>query len=160
MLEQEGKGILNAMNLAFKVSEAININLDDDVSVSPEHIERYVEVFERSSEIGLVGGLINGQLPVTGSLAGKFPQFLRLTYLLDNQPIDPGMRTYSVFFNSAGYLCGFPSRCSSNPRSMAPVGMNMAWRREAVSDLILPEFEKPLDRAMNHMLPFMRSGRV
>jgi|ECHnycMinimDraft_1075156.scaffolds.fasta_scaffold02900_1 glycosyltransferase involved in cell wall biosynthesis len=137
---QNGSGFVNAINTALDVCREINISTDDDAILDKHVIEKYVLAL-MDNKIGLATGFVNYLPPFFNRTL-----FLYLSsYFLDSKPLTQNLYGYTTFFNRAGIITLKPTvifQTLKRFRTLTPIGVNMAWRKEAVKGFRIPEFLK------------------
>lgn len=140
IIEQQGHGFMDAMQLTVSSSMGydINVNLDDDSVIGRDHVERYLKEFSGSGKVGMIFGTEDGLIP---GIHGNFEKFLRFNYFINRQPLVSSLSKYYVYFNSAGILSG-RTDYGTGTATLLGSGTNMAWTSEALAGARLPSYNE------------------
>lgn len=138
LVTQSGKGFINAVNTALDNSSDITISTDDDATLNEKSVENYVRLFE-NDKIGIVTGIVNGVPP----FFNRTLYLYLINFFCNSKPLSPNLKGYLTYFNQAGILSMNPlNSLSTTPLMLSPIGVNMAWRREAIGKFRIPEILK------------------
>lgn len=136
VIEQNDYGMMDAIKMTVRSSMNydINVNLDDDSIIGKDHVEKYLETFSMTDNVGMIFGTDDDHIP---GIHGNLEKFLKFNYLINRRPLIKALEKYSVYFNSAGILSG---RTSYGPgtTTLLGLGTNMAWVPEALKGAHLP----------------------
>ena len=138
---QRAGNFTDALSMAINLSKGdLILFLDDDAIADERWIERYVKLFERMPDAGGITGIVYTAYKIGDRIVRTKRNFYELKptgLRFHRQPLDI-FQGYAEFISSSG-LPGRLSTSGAVIRSALLGGVNMAWRREAVSGNDLSE---------------------
>lgn len=142
LIRQSGRGFENAVNEAIQGKYDINVSTDDDAVLPKDHLLKIVKKFS-NPKIGVITGRVNGDLPYFNR---TFYLYLVSSLLSKNKDISNLKDVPVVYFNNSGLLTFNIFKSNRLFRkefnTMSPIGVNMAWSQEALTDFHLVEFSR------------------
>jgi hypothetical protein len=135
---QTGEGYEDAVNRSLQLSSDVNCLTDDDAELPPSYVGDCARILSEE-RLGIVGGLVNSKLPFWNrSLLFSVFEGIQPMNLLGTHRL-PG---YLFCFDAAGVLSlnlrVIQTSIRRNLPTLNPMGVSLAWKREAIEGFSLP----------------------
>jgi glycosyltransferase involved in cell wall biosynthesis len=131
------------MNLALSKAEGeVTLSTDDDAIVSPDWVEKHVEMHRKHKNVGVITGAApegEGEIPELIPRLLSSHQWRINDYRAFDRPIDRRMAGYGMYVGRSGMLVD-TGRSYNMIKTMKQHGVNMSWKSEMTEGFQIPTY--------------------